>query len=69
MQAQTIKISLTGDKETFQELLRVIAHAAETSESVAAEEALWDLHDRIATEAEADDETEYQEWGDSPADR
>lgn len=52
MKAQTITISLTGDKETFQELLQVLAHAAETSESVTAEEALWDLHDRIEAEAE-----------------
>lgn len=54
MKAQTITISLTGDKESFQELLQVLAHAAETSESVTAEEALWDLHDRIETETEAE---------------
>lgn len=53
MRAQTITISLTGDKESFQELLQALAHAAGTSESVAAEEALWDLHDRIETETEA----------------
>lgn len=60
MRAKTITIELTGDNESFAELARIIAHAAETSESVPAEEALWDLHDKI-TEAWQDGWEETEE--------
>lgn len=53
MNATTIKINITGDKESFKELLEILKHAAETSESVTAEEAIWDLHDQIEIEAES----------------
>ena len=53
MNATTITINITGDKESFKELLEILKHAAETSENVTAEEALWDLHEQIAIETES----------------
>lgn len=52
MKAKTITITLTGDNESFGELTRILAEAAAKTESVTDEEALWDLHDRIAEAAE-----------------
>ena len=52
MKATTITISLTGDKESLSELARILAEAAAKTECVTDEEALWDLHDRIAEAAE-----------------
>ncbi len=52
MTTKTITITLTGDNESFSELTRILAEAAAKTESVMDEEALWDLHDRIAEAAE-----------------
>lgn len=54
MRERTITIELTGDTETFQKLLDILKEAAQATDGVTAEEAVWDLHDKIdAAAAEA----------------
>ena len=52
--AKTITINLTGDNESFNAILRILKEAANNTDSVMDEEAIWEIHDQIENEIKGD---------------